>query len=329
MEWLVVLGGSTAFVGFCVLFRLQWQETQLARGAELLAMGLPADAEACFRKTVGIAERRFGADHWRVAMQLQLLGLSLLLQGRADEAAPFVEGALAIVDRLEPLPVPVLGFVFVTAARLRRVQRRLDESAELLARARASLGPAAFSSKAAGVAIETFLELRDVDAAVDALPRGGQLGQHEASLYGRVGAAALSAGRAEDAVRCFDQAIAVASSRTPAAHAVTFYRFARADALSKLDRHAEALAELEAVLADYDARPSAEIAAVDPLLRFAETALLLGDRERARAACDRVLELVPAARAGESPYRRVALSPLDEASQRATALLADMGAAGA
>src|SRR5580658_9759056 len=61
-----------------------------------------AEAEAQFRVTLPLAERRFGPEHWRTALHLNALGLALVGQGRLEEAAPLVERAIRIVEAAAP-----------------------------------------------------------------------------------------------------------------------------------------------------------------------------------------------------------------------------------
>jgi tetratricopeptide (TPR) repeat protein len=169
-----------------------------------------------------------------------------------------------------------------------------------------------------------LLDLADVQRVLDALRADGREWKTNAGALGRLGSAALAKGDAAAALACFQQALEIASSRKPASHEATFYRLRRAGALVRLGRHAEAFGDLEHVVGDYAANPSAQIACVGPLLLLAETAATLGDTETARSSCARLLAILSAGASGQSPYRSVETSPLQEAANHAKQLLATL-----
>ena len=70
-------------------------------GALYLAKGEPEAAEAWLRQALEIFGHSLPEDHWRAAEARNMLGSSLALQGRLQEAeALLVEGHRALLDNL-------------------------------------------------------------------------------------------------------------------------------------------------------------------------------------------------------------------------------------
>jgi tetratricopeptide (TPR) repeat protein len=302
------------------------------RGHAALVAGRLEEAEACFRSTLRIAERRFGPDHWRTALHVNALAQALLAQKRMDDAGHMVDRALGIVERWSPMPHPEIANVLAGAALFESARGRSGRALPLLERARAAAGHdatlrAVVERTLARVESSAGREAEATDAATR-IPQE-RLEPADARWLASFGAARLRQGDAERAVRCFAAAHTLVERESPGEFAEAFYLGLLGEALARSGRDAEALQALEQTVIDYDAVVGERHpATARPLVDLAEVRLRLGDVTGARHACERVLALrIPRGRAAQEPYRAIAHpdDPLAAERERALALLARTG----
>jgi tetratricopeptide (TPR) repeat protein len=286
------------------------------------------EAETCFRATLSIAEQRFGPDHWRTALHCNALAQSLLAQKRTDDAAPFVDRAMGILERWSPLPHAELANVFAGAAAFESARGRHTRAMTLLERARRA------TKSDAGLRAGIERTLAQLEAsegheaeAADALARipFERLETRDARSLTSFGLARLRDGDAERAVRCFTSAHALVERESPGEFAEAFYLGLLGEALARVGRDEDARRALEQAVIDYDAIVGEHHPATATLLvELAEVRLRLGDAPGARIACERVLGMrVTATRTAEAPYRASASAgdPLDRERDRARTVL--------
>lgn len=229
--------GAFAAIGF--LARGGGLAAEWRRAQGLLRRGDYFAAEAVFRQTLAIAEKRFGADHWRVTLHLNALAVTLMARRNVAGAEPLVERALATLARFEVLPHAEVGVVFLGAAQLRALQARHDEATRFVEQAKRVLGPTR-AVAARATTLMLAIERGDPDAILLALDAGAPKGTAIPPLA-RIAERALASGEAAVALRCFDRAYADARQRAPSSYASAFYAFGRARSLASLGKHDEAL----------------------------------------------------------------------------------------
>jgi hypothetical protein len=287
-----------------------------------------AEAEACFRQTLGIAERRFGHDHWRTAIHVNALAQAVLGQRRMVEAADLTARALGIAERWNPAPHPHLSIVFVGAATLARDQGDLDRARNLLSRARleAHAEPEIVAAiERTRFAVETKAG-RPGDAA-DALarmpPEG--IGEKGVSAVVKVALDRLNAGDPERAAGILQVVVAAVANARFLEFPEAFFRGMLGESLARAGRDAEARRELELAAHDYEALLGPMHPGVAPVwVALADVLSRTGDVAGATDACNRVLALGSASeRTSAGPYRESAApsDPLERERGRAREIL--------
>jgi eukaryotic-like serine/threonine-protein kinase len=296
-----------------------------------LEAGRFAEAEARFRETLAMAERRFGPDHWRTALHLNALGQAILAQKRIDEAGPVVERALAIAKRCDPLPHDHVAIVFLGASIYFRARGDVDRGQALVDRARRE----GRGSSVVRAAIERTLAAqatyaRDEAKAADAYGRvpADMLKERDARQLAQLGLRLLRAGDARRAVECLRRAVLVVERASCGEFVEAFYRGLLGEALLRDGRHDDALGVLEQTAMDYEAIAGRSHPALAPVLVLvAELRARAGDDDGARRACRRVMTLALPAAQQVDPYRASASAadPLEPERERARTLLARLG----
>lgn len=308
--------------------------TSWRRGQSALAEGRYAEAEASFRSTLELSQRRFGAEHWRTALHVNALAQALLGQGRLDDAAPLVERAMRILERWSPVPHPDLAGILLAAATLEGARGRHAQAAALVERARHE----AKADSSVEAAVERTLARLAASAGkgaeeADALARipFERLEPGDVRALAASGLTRLRQGDTERAVRCLTSAHALAERESPGEFAEAFYRGLLGEAQARDGRDEEALRSLEQAVVDYDAVIGEHHPATAPLLvELAALRLRSGDAAGALVACRRVLSnRSPVPARPEDPYRAGATpeDPLQTERARAYALLARMQSA--
>jgi tetratricopeptide (TPR) repeat protein len=306
--------------------------TTWANGRAALSSGRYAEAETCFRTTLAAAERRFGPDHWRIAVHLDALAQALIGQKRVDEAGPLVVRALTIASDASEMPRAHLATVLLGAAALDGARELAPQAMKLVERARAVAAddPTVLAAVERSVARLEAGAGHDAEAA-DALARipFDQLEATDARPLARAGLARLLAGDVDRAARCLTSALAVAERESPGTFAEAFYRGLLGEALARAGRDGEALVALDQAVIDYDAIVGENHPATATLLiELADVRVRLGDGAGARVACERVLSArAPQVARSEDPYRDgpSAGDPVGRERDRARALLARLG----
>jgi tetratricopeptide (TPR) repeat protein len=332
---MLILGAVVAALGVAGASRKRQREILVAwrRGHAELVAGRYAEAEASFRSTLALAERRFGSEHWRTALHVNALAQALLAQKRLDDAAPLVARAMALHERWIPLPHPELAVVLVGAAAYENARGDDGRALELVARARRE----AKGNVTVRAIVERTLARMEAgsghpEAAAEALARipVDRLEPRDVRSLASSGLARMRAGDAARAVRCFLSAHAVAERDSPGEFSEAFFGGLLGEALARCGRDDEASRVLEQSLVDHDAVVGEHHpAAARLLVELAEVRLRLGDAAGAKTACDRVLALpAPGEVRAYDPYRAGATvgDPLDDERARARALLARLGA---
>ncbi len=293
------------------------------------------EAELCFRRTLDLAERRFGPDHWRTAIHLNALAQAVLGQKRTDEASRLTMRALDIAGRWRPTPHPHLAIVYVGAAVLFRDEGHLERAREMLDRARRE----ARGEPEILAAVERTLFTVETQAgragqAAEALarvpPEG--IGEKGVSVVVKVALERMAAGDAERAAAIFETVVAAVANARFLEFPEAFFRGMLGEALARAGRDAQARHELELAARDYEALLGPSHPAAAPVwLALAEVLVRSGEPEGAAEACHRVLALggVPG-RAPAGPYRENAVSsdPLERERGRAREILQRVRRAG-
>lgn len=325
-----LVGGPATIVGWHALRRrtilVPWRV-----GHAHLEEGRFAEAEAKFRETLVMAERRFGVSHWRTSLHLNALALSLMGQKRLDEARSPVERALAIAEHHQPLPSDEVAIVFVGASIYWSLLGDAERSQSFLDRARRQ----GRGSSAVRAAIERTAAARethkgDEARAADAYGRvpADMLKERDARQLVQLGLRLLRAGDARRAVECLRRAVLVAERASCGEFVEAFYRGLLGEALSRDGRPDDALGMLEQAAMDYEAIAGRAHPGLAPVLvTLAELRARAGDEDGARNACRRVLGLALPATAPVDPYRAAgsAADPLEPERARARTLLARLG----
>jgi tetratricopeptide (TPR) repeat protein len=290
-----------------------------------------AEAEACFRQTLRIAERRFGSDHWRTAIHLNALAQSVVGQQRMAEALELSARAMGIVDRWKPTPHPHLSIVFVGAAALAREQGDLERARELLGRARLEArGDAEISAAIERTLFSVEHKAGRPGHAAEALARlpPQAIGDKGVSTVVAIALQRMRAGDPERAAAIFAVIVTAVANARFVQFPEVFYRGLLGEALARAGRDAEARHELDLAARDYAALlGTAHPAAAPVWVALAEVLARTGDDLGAREACERVLALgSPSenAKVGRvGPYRESASpsDPLDHERGRAREIL--------
>jgi len=225
------------------------------RGQAAFAGARYDEAEACFRETLAIAEKRFGLDHWRTALHCSALAQALLAQKRLDDAAPIVDRAMGILERWSPLPHPELANVLAGAAAFESARGKHGRAMTLLDRARRCTK----GDVAVRAGIERTLARLEASAghdaeAADALSRIPleQLDARDVRALGSFGVARLHEGDADRAVRCLRGAHAVVERESPGEFAEAFFLGLLGEALARAGRTEEARQALDQAVIDDD-----------------------------------------------------------------------------
>jgi tetratricopeptide (TPR) repeat protein len=305
--------------------------THWRRGHAALAEGRHGDAEACFRSSLEMSQRRFGADHWRTALHVNALAQALLGQGRLDDAAPLVERAMGILALCSPVPHPDLVGILLSAAALEGARGRHGQAADLVERAqRGAKADPAMLAAVERTRAKLAASTGDGAGEADALARipFERLEPGDVKVLAACGLARQRQGDAQRAVRCLASAHALAERESPGEFAEAFFRGLLGEAQARAGHDEEALRSLDQAVVDYDVVVGEHHAATAPLLvELAAVRLRLGDAAGARVACRRVLaSRTPAATHVDDPYRVSAMGddPLEPERKRALALLARM-----
>jgi len=111
-------------------------------GLALLEAGLVAQAEISMSQAIGILAESGPANEYRLAQAETNLGSLRLRQKKLDDAERLLTHALAIQNRMSTPPIYNFAATMLALAKLRRVQHRDGESAELLSRAELISGAA-------------------------------------------------------------------------------------------------------------------------------------------------------------------------------------------
>ncbi len=300
------------------------------RGQAALAANRFEEAEECFVVTLGIAEQRFGPDHWRTALHVDALAQALVGQRRVDDAAPLVDRALGIVERWAPMPHAEAASVILGAAAFESARGRHSRAMMLVDRARrvTKNEPTMRATIERTVARLEAAAGHDAEAA-DALARipFERLEPRDVRSLATFGVARLREGDAERAVRCFTSAHALVERESPGEFPEAFYLGLLGEALARCGHHEDARRALEQTVIDYDAVLGEHHPASAALLvELAEVRLRLGDGAGARVACERVVAMrrPPPESPSEEPYRTIATAgdPLGLERDRAQSLLA-------
>jgi len=298
------------------------------RGQAALAEGRNADAEACFRATLETAQRRFGPEHWRTALQINALAQALLGQGRLDDATPLVERAMSLFDRWSPIPHPDLAGILLTGATMESARGRHAQATKLVERARqeAKADPSILAAVERTLA-RLAASVGDGAEQADALARipFERLEPADVKALAICGLARQRQGDIQRAVRCLTSAHALAERESPGEFAEAFYRGLLGEAQARAGQDDEALRSLEQAVVDYDAVVGEHHPATAPLLvELAALRLRSGDAAGALVACRRVLSnRTTRTTHADDPYRVGASGedPLEPERQRARALL--------
>ena len=299
------------------------------RGQAAFAADRFDEAEQCFLITLGIAEHRFGPDHWRTALHVNALAQALVGQRRLDEAAPLVERALGIVERWSPMPHAEAANVLLGAATFESARGRYARAMVHVDRARKATKnePTMRATIERTVAQLEAIAGHDAEAA-DALARipFERLEPRDVRSLATFGVARLREGDAERAVRCFTSAHALVERESPGEFPEAFYLGLLGEALARSGRDEEARRALEQAVIDYDAvLGEHHSASAAVLVELAEVRLRLGDGAGARVACERVVAMrTISGGPSEEPYRTSAATgdPLSLERDRAHLLLA-------
>jgi tetratricopeptide (TPR) repeat protein len=324
---LFLAGGPAVAVGWQALrgraILVPWRV-----GHAHLEAGRFVEAEAKFRETLALAERRFGVGHWRTSLHLNALGQALLGQRRLDDAKPIVERALAIAEPYEPLPNDHVAIVFLGASIYFRLRGDTERAQGLLDRARRE----GRHSSVVRAAIERTVALQathlgDEARAADAYGRvpADLLKERDARQLVQLGLRLLRGGDARRAVECLRRAVFVAERASCGEFVEAFYRGLLGEALSRDGRHDDALGVLEQAAMDYEAVAGRSHPSIAPVLvSLAELRARAGDEDGARRACQRVLGIALPAVEPADPYRVNASGPdpLEPERERARSLLA-------
>ena len=297
-------------------------------GHEHLAHKRYPEAEECFRRTLRIAERRFGPHHWRTAIHLNALGQALLCQGRMADATRSIGAATEIAMGWHPLPHPQLTIVFVGAAAWAREQGDLERARGLLERARRD----ARGDVDVVAAIERTLFSVETRAdrpahAAEALARVPAETVREGGVHPmvRVALDRLAAGDPARAVGILEVVVEAVAHPRFLQFPEAFYRSVLGQALARAGRHEDAGRQLERACHDYSVLLGPEHPAAAPVwIALAEALERLGDAEGAEEACRRVLALGTAAESPfAGPYRASAApsDPLEHERSRAREIL--------
>ncbi len=287
-----------------------------------------AEAEASFRRSLAIAERRFGPDHWRTAIHVNALAQALLGQKKLPEASSLSARALGIAERWRPSPHPQLAIVFIGASAIARERGDLDAARSLLERGRSE---GREDAEIVGAAQRTLFTVemragRPAEAA-DALARVPPDSVREKGVHAMVKVALerLGAGDAERAAAILAVVVAAVANTRFLQFPEAFFRGILGQALARAGHDEEARKELELAVHDHDALLGFAHPAAAPLLvTLAETLERLGDDRGASAACQRVLALARRQeRAAAGPYRESAApsDPLEHERDRAREIL--------
>jgi tetratricopeptide (TPR) repeat protein len=299
------------------------------RGQAAFAADRFDEAEQCFLVTLGIAEQRFGPDHWRTALHVNALAQALVGQKRLDEASPLVDRALGIVERWSPMPHTEAASVILGAATFESARGRHSRAMMLVDRARRATKnePTMRATLERTVARLEAVAGHDAEAA-DALARipFERLEPRDVRALATFGVACLREGDPERAVRCFTSAHALVERESPGEFAEAFYLGLLGEVLARCGRDEEARRALEQAVIDYDAVLGEHHPASAALLvELAEVRLRLGDGAGARVACERVVAMrTISGGPAEDPYRTSAATgdPLGLERNRAQSLLA-------
>jgi tetratricopeptide (TPR) repeat protein len=295
-----------------------------------------AEAEACFRETLAIAERRFGPNHWRTAIHVNALAQAILGQKRAAEAAELVGRAVVIAERWRPSPHPHLSIVFVGAATLARELGDFDRARHLLERSRRE----ARGDVEMLAAVERTLYMVEtqsgrLEQAAEALARvpPEAIGTRGVSAMVKVALERLNAGDADRAAAVLEIVLAAVANSRFLEFPEAFFRGMLGEALACAGRDTDAKRELELAAHDYEALLGPAHPSAAPVwVALAEVLARMGDPSGATAACKRVLAL--ASRPGGSerggPYRESAMGmdPLERERGRAREILQRVRRAG-
>jgi tetratricopeptide (TPR) repeat protein len=299
------------------------------RGQAAFAADRFEEAEQCFLATLGIAEQRFGPDHWRTSLHVNALAQALIGQRRLDEAAPLVERALSIVERWSPMPHAEVASVVLGAATFESARGRHSRAMMLVDRARRATKNELSMRATIERTVARLEAIAGHDAeAADALSRipFERLEPRDVRSLATFGVARLREGDAERAVRCFTSAHALVERESPGEFPEAFYLGLLGEALARCGHDEEARSALEQAVIDYDAVLGEHHPASAALLvELAEVRLRLGDGAGARVACERVVAMRTVSGGPvEEPYRTSATTgdPLGLERDRAQSLLA-------
>jgi tetratricopeptide (TPR) repeat protein len=100
----------------------------------LQTKALHAEAEPLLRRSLAIDEKKYGSDHFNVAIRLNNLAETLIDTNRLTEAEPLVRRSLAIVEKTQPPDSPAVATGLNNLAHLLQERKRNVEAEPLLRR---------------------------------------------------------------------------------------------------------------------------------------------------------------------------------------------------
>jgi len=322
---LVGLAWSVAAIGFFVGRQRRMAAAWRAGQAAFRARKFP-DAELCFRTSLALADRRFGARHWRTAFHLAALSDALVCQKRVDDAAPYISRALAIHDALRHQPHPAIVLLLVSAYNYEHVKGDTARATALLDRARREAGSRAMVAAVEGAVARHAMVQGQWQQAADAMCRPG-VARPDREDIRRLTAIARECERAGDlgrATACLGVALSNVDKTKPRPHVSAFFAGLLGAALARAGRHADARDHLSRAIEGYERSvgESHPVLAL-VLVPFAEACAELGDLPAARAACERAIPIATPGESPADPYRApsVTADPLAPERLRARALM--------
>lgn len=322
---LVAAVGSVA--GLTYLVRRNVRLTRAwTDGVAALKGGKFAEAEGCFRRSLALAEERFGKTHWRTAFHLGALSEALVQQKKLEEARPLMQRALALHDAMRLQPAPQWPVLLVQAAYVEAAQGHLDRAWGHLERARLEADGALLGSVMLLSARLMHMHERWA-AAVDLLVQVpvGCFATVDVRLLGKLATRMKRDGDVERALACMTKMVSLLDRPFRRRPERAFYLARMGELLVRAGRDAEARARLQQAIAAYERHVGPDHPVLAPLLvTLAETQARLGDLAASRATCRRAAALsCMAERTGERPYRTSddARDPLADERRRVQQLL--------
>jgi tetratricopeptide (TPR) repeat protein len=319
---------ASAIVSVTALVRLSARSSQLARrwreGSAALSKRDYPEAERAFRETLGLASGRFGPSHWRIAFHVAALAEALAHQAKHDEAAKYLQRALALHDAQRAQPHAQWPYVLIHAARVEAAKGDFGRAMRHIRRARDEAYDKRMLADVLRVAASLHIRQQQYGEALDVmteLPRGRVVPTDVRSL-GELSRRALHARDLDRALR----GLLAAERYVRGAGAAAFYRAWLGELLASQKRDEEARGHLEKSVRGYEHVGGEQHPALaHVLVVLAEVCARLGELEAASRAATRAAAL-PCMRVepGGQPYRSegAGRDPLAEEKRRAKAVLA-------